>query len=218
MSAPNQSCDVCRDNWRIDECMSHNTLCEQHQKEYDEYRVDRDLRGIIPEHLHGSHPRDLPAGLSDWTGEDHGGLYLYGSVGAGKSHSAAALAKRWYVRHRVDFGFRVAWANVPMTILDTLAAFSSGQDASSIWDRMESASLLILDDIGIETPKDWVRMRLYALVEYRLNKRLPMIVTSNLDLGALSERLGSPQIASRLAQVCTQFSFEGMPDRRLEGL
>lgn len=219
MSDQRLLCDVCRGDYTVADFTQYNDVCEHHKQQRQEQDMAKRFREWLPPCLMHAEPHDLPAALAQWTGEDSTGLYLYGPVGSGKSHAAAALAKQWQAHQPYEamFGKRL-WANVPRVILDTLGDFAGQRDPSERWEKMEKADLLVLDDIGIETPKDWVRMRLYALIEHRLNYRLPMIVTSNLDLGQLSERLESPQIASRIAQVCMQFSFEGSPDRRLAAL
>jgi hypothetical protein len=75
-----------------------------------------------------------------------------------------------------------------------------------------NAELLVLDNVE-GTEKEWVLLRLYGLVEHRVNRGLPMIVTSKYAVAALSQRL-TPDIASRLSGCAAQVSFEGKPDRR----
>lgn len=215
MSSPKQSCEVCRGSFTVDDVYLFLDVCDEHRTEAEKRRAEKALRAVIPPLLHHAHPRDLPVVLSLWKGEPGSGLYLYGPVGSGKSHAAAALLKRAYVeelkRGREPHPF---WMNVPETILTTLNAISRRQDAGALWDMAQRASILVLDDIGIEQPKEWIRMRLYGLMEHRLNYQLPTIATSNLDLGQLADRLESPQIASRLSQMTAQVSFANQKDRR----
>ena len=53
---------------------------------------------------------------------------------------------------------------------------------------------MILDDFGRQTTTPWAQEKLYQVVNYRYNARLPMVVTTNCSL----DELDTP-IASRLA-------------------
>jgi DNA replication protein DnaC len=207
---------VCRGSFAIAEALPVLELCDEHWEAMVQHRAAEALRRTIPPGLHHAHPRDLPELVAGWSSLDGTGLYLYGPVGVGKSHAAAALVKKaWMEQFRAGRSAHAVWLNVPSAILATLAAFGRrSADASKAWDEAQSSSVLVLDDIGVEDPKDWVRARLYGLVEHRLQHRLPTIVTSNLDLGQLADRLGSPQIASRLSQMTAQVSFASSSDRR----
>ena len=61
--------------------------------------------------------------------------------------------------------------------------------------------LLVLDDLGAEKPSDWMRDRLYTLVNRRYESNLPIIVTTNKDITSLEEHVGK-RIVSRLCEMC----------------
>ncbi len=208
-------CYVCDGIYSVGDANDFLPMCSTHAGEYQAVRTERLLRAAIPPDFHDAKPSDLSDDLQGW--DCATGLYLYGPVGTGKSHAAAAMTKRWYV-HQKKLGNdpTVHWMNVPTAILLTLAEFGKGVAGkpATLWDAATSVGLLVLDDIGVEQPKEWVRTRLYGLVEHRKQQRLTTIVTSNLDLGGLADRLDSPQIASRLRQLCAPVSFDGKPDRR----
>jgi len=209
-------CDICAGSYTVEDAVQWIETCSRHEDAVEAHRFEQLLRSVLPAGLHEAHPRDLTGDLADWSCES--GLYLFGPVGAGKSHAAVALVKRWAVhRTKLGLGARPVWLNMPTAILQTLGEFSKGDSGKpgKLWDAATEADLLVLDDLGVEQTKDWVRLRLYGLVEYRLHNALPMIVTSNLSLGDLGSYLGSPQIASRLSQVCAQVSFVGKSDRRV---
>lgn len=209
-------CEVCRGSFTIDDAFLFLDICKHHRDAIERVQSERALRKIIPGDLHDAHPRDLMPMLTQWQAAPGAGLYLFGPVGRGKSHAAAALLKRAYVGAlKAGSHPTPVWMNVPDTILDTMSRIGRRQDTAIVWDTAQRASILVMDDIGIEQPKEWVRLRLYTLIEYRLHHRLPTIVTSNMDLGELGDRLDSPQIVSRLSQMTAQVSFENQPDRRL---
>lgn len=139
------------------------------------------------------------------------GIYLHGAVGCGKTHTAWALAGQWK-----EIGGRdpLFW-NVSELIRSIKKDF--GKHA---YDRdreeeyiMEHRGLLFLDDLGAEMATDFVQDTLYLIVNRRYEERLPVIITSNLDLGELSDRVGD-RIASRIAGMCDVVELEGT-DRRL---
>ena len=78
---------------------------------------------------------------------------------------------------------------------------------------MEHHGLLFLDDLGAENATDFVRDTLYLIINRRYEGKLPVIITSNLDLGELSDSVGD-RIASRIAGMCDMVELEG-GDRRL---
>ena len=80
--------------------------------------------------------------------------------------------------------------------------------------RFHSADLLIVDDLGTETPGAFHTSCLYDLLSRRLMARLPTILSTNLLPGALEERY-SPAIASRILGEFTQLRFVGDDIRKI---
>jgi DNA replication protein DnaC len=195
-----------------------DVLCGEHRDAVENAKATRALKATIPALHQVARPSDLtlPA-LRDWAPTNGSGLYLYGPVGSGKSFAAAALMKRAYI-HSLRAGIEAhpIWMNVPIEQLQTNADISAKRWArpAERWLNAQAASVLVLDDIGMEQPKENIRTRMYGLIEHRVQHRLPTIITSNLDLDKLATRLESPQIASRISQMCSQVSFEGSEDRR----
>jgi DNA replication protein DnaC len=68
--------------------------------------------------------------------------------------------------------------------------------------------LLALDDLGSENPTHWARDRLYTLINGRYLGQRPTIVTTNLSLEALAERLGDRTV-SRLWGTSLAINFRG---------
>lgn len=216
MSDLKSSCDVCRGMFTVEESTAWMQLCDDHHAAVSMRIAEQALRTVIPAGLHHARPSDLPSGIADWSAQDGTGLYFYGGVGVGKSHAAAALLKKGYMElYNNGMNPMPGWLNVPSAIVATMnAASRRTSEAGLLWDNAQRATILVLDDIGMEAPRDWIRMRLYGLIEHRLHHRLPTLVTSNLDLAQLAEHLDSPQIASRLSQMTAQVSFKGRKDRR----
>jgi len=115
-------------------------------------------------------------------------LLLTGTYGCGKTHLAAAIAN-----HCLAQGEPVLFLNTP-DLLDYLrATFAPGADVSygERFDEIRTAPTLILDDLGTESPTNWATEKLYQLLNYRYNARLPTVITTNRDLKDIDPRVGS---------------------------
>lgn len=139
------------------------------------------------------------------------GLYLYGSVGTGKTHIAYALKKHLDEQTR----FRAEFWNTSELMQDIKEDFD--RDAYSktrTFDRMTDEKMpIFLDDIGSEKLTDWVLERFYLIINRKYNDMIPVIFTSNYSIEELAERIGD-RIASRIVEMCDIIKIDG-PDRRL---
>lgn len=221
------ACEVCRGTYTIDTAPTWEELCTEHQTAVNRRLEERLLQNVLPKTFHKAVVEDVPPRFATWTGANGVGVYIHGSVGSGKSHTAAALVKRWY-RARLETCNsvenvnlsrypRIMWRNMPDLIQRTRAAFGTrtgAADPEQLWLEAQTAELLVIDDIGIEVPRDWVKQRLYSLVEYRLHEQLPTIWTSNQSLVDLALHLDSTQIVSRIKQSCAVLESNYSADRR----
>ena len=138
------------------------------------------------------------------------GLYLCGNIGSGKTHLAAGMAKVLIEKHHVPTLFHTA-----PELLDKMRP-SDGEPEREAWAQWAmGAELLVLDDLGVEKPTEWVRERLFVLVNHRNRNSLPTVYTSNVGPKDLSTRLGE-RIASRIIETCEFVLMDG-PDHRVEG-
>jgi DNA replication protein DnaC len=78
--------------------------------------------------------------------------------------------------------------------------------------RLTSVDLLHIDDLGAEKRSDWVLEQLYAIVDERYATNRSILVTTNLEVGALEEQIGERTV-SRLAEMCETLPLYG-DDRR----
>lgn len=150
-------------------------------------------------------------GLFEKIKETRRGIYMHGAIGCGKTHAAWALAQQW----EENGGRHPLFWNVSELIRSIKKDFDKHP-----YDRekeeeyiMEHRGLLFLDDLGAERATDFVADTLYLIVNRRYEERLPVIVTSNMDIGELSDRVGD-RIASRIAGMCDVVEMKG-EDRRL---
>ncbi len=127
-----------------------------------------------------------------------GWLVLKGGYGCGKTHLAAAIANR-----RLAGGQPVLFVNTP-DLLDHLRATYSPESTVSYderFDQVRNSPLLILDDLGTQSNSEWAQEKLYQILNYRYNAKLPTVITTNLDLEAIEIRVRSRMVDPSLSQI-----------------
>jgi DNA replication protein DnaC len=138
------------------------------------------------------------------------GLILPGPVGIGKTHIAYAVAL-----DLARFGRSVAAISVPSHFARVRAGIGAGEriptaDAltSNYFGRPWTA--MLLDDIGVEKPTDWLREQMYLLVDACYLRNIALIVTSNLSIEELgSDNSLGERIVSRIVALTTPVPFTG---------
>lgn len=117
-----------------------------------------------------------------------GWLLLHGSYGCGKTHLAAAIANA-----RLAAGQPIMFVNAPDLLDHLRATFGPGSEVSydALFDRVRNIPLLIIDDLGAESPTPWAQEKLYQIFNHRYNAQLPTVVTSNVELERIEPRLRS---------------------------
>lgn len=135
------------------------------------------------------------------------GLYLWGPVGVGKSHTAAALALQ-----AIRQDLTVRWVTGSAWLASIRASFD-GAPRPATPQELAYCDLLVIDDLGAEKPSEWAVEQLLMLVNLVYERDALLIVTSNLRLRDLDKKLGQ-RIASRLVELCDPVELTG-GDRRL---
>ncbi len=137
--------------------------------------------------------------------ENGRGLYFCGGVGTGKTHLAVAVLNELIRRRRVPSLF----VTVP-ELLDNLRETYNkpGRNLDEWMDAVQNADFLVLDDLGSERPTEWVRERIFVIVNHRYREALSTVFTSNIGPKDLAEQLGE-RTASRIIAMCTWVALEG---------
>ena len=123
-----------------------------------------------------------------------GWLVFLGEYGCGKTHLAAAIAN-----HRLREGKPVYLIIAP-DFLDRLRSTFSPESKvtyDECFERAKSAPLLVLDDFGEHSSTPWAQEKLYQLINYRYNARLPTVITMTGFEEHLEEMI-EPRISSRM--------------------
>ena len=124
-------------------------------------------------------------------------LMLTGNAGLGKTHAALAVAGA-----ALDKGYDVIYISSPdfFSRVETLHFGSDpAGEKDALLDTVSGADLLILDDLGTEFNSSFVISTLYSLLNDRLGRRRPTILTTNITDGALLEKLYTEKVASRIS-------------------
>lgn len=163
--------------------------------------------GIPKRYMHAEHERaeDIAGAVLDGQG-----FYIYGNQGTYKTTLAMAAARVLVARGAV----------VRVCVVPNLmeAMRSRTAEDRAVTERLSTCGVLILDDLGKESPTAYACERLFSIINDRYNAMLPVIVTSNYSRGEIARRLSEgdvgPSIASRLVETTRIVHLDGA-DRRL---
>ena len=143
---------------------------------------------------------ELLADLQDYAAAfdlDSENLMFTGNAGLGKTHAALAVAGA-----ALDKGYDVIYISSPdfFSRVETLHFGSDpAGEKDDLLETVTGADLLILDDLGTEFNSSFVISTLYSLLNDRLGRRRPTILTTNITDGALLENLYTEKVASRIS-------------------
>jgi len=130
-----------------------------------------------------------------------GWLVMTGTYGCGKTHLAAAIGN-----YRKGMGDDPIFVVVPDLLDHLRATFSPTSNVSydEMFNRVKSASILIMDDLGTQSATPWAREKLYQIFNERYNAKLPTVITMSCNLEDLDARIRSRMLDGR---VCTIYEI-----------
>lgn len=166
----------------------------------------------VPKRFEDSDFALLPKELQDAvnaTRETRKGIYLWGPVGSGKTYAAYAIRK--HVEEEMKLHVRLYSAP---DMFEMIKDDYAHRDSFNLERILDFKGLLIIDDLGAEKASEWVSATFFRIINKRYELVLPTIITSNLDLGELSDRIGD-RVPSRIAEMCDIIKLEG-DDRRVK--
>ena len=127
-----------------------------------------------------------------------GWLVFQGTNGCGKTHLATAIA---------NYNLKAARPVYVVIIPDFLDHLRSTYSPDSkityddFFERVKGAPLLILDDFGEHSSTSWAQEKLYQLINYRYNTRLPTVITTCCALDDIETRISSRMADHKLSTV-----------------
>lgn len=134
------------------------------------------------------------------------GLYLCGPVATGKTHLAIAVLKEHLAK---------GYGGMFIRAVDFLQRLRPPNNDYSLLDRARETSLLVFDDLGMQSDTQWTFEKITDVIDYRNANLLPTIITSNLTLELMDEGgLEYQRIASRIQEGCEILLIKGGNYRR----
>lgn len=139
------------------------------------------------------------------------GIYIWGGIGSGKTHTIYALKEKTSEALKVVSMLR----NTTELLRDIRTDFDRPWNMKLKEEEtiMDLKGLLFIDDIGAEKMTEWVAETFYLILNHRYNEMLPTIFTSNFPPDQLAERIGD-RIVSRIIGSSDVVKLDG-EDRRL---
>ena len=187
-------------------------------------RIDIYLRkrGVPRRFLH-ARISDFPQSLGKLK-DSMEGVFLTGSRGVGKTHLAVALMReamlaarpvKYLDTYRIDLHKLPLFVSVPELLLEIRDTYNGNEiSEKEVIDKYSWVDVLVLDDLGVEKPSEWVLQTLYIIIDRRYREDLRTIITSNLGIEEVEEKLDD-RIASRIAGMCKVRILQGR-DRRVK--
>lgn len=142
-----------------------------------------------------------------------GNMFIWGPVGAGKTHIAVAAARRFWNEANP---YKVLWLPSEISIAAREAMDSDGASGERRFiEKLGTQKLLIIDDIGAEKRTEFMDALLFRIINARdIDDRPGLIVTSNLSLGDIASMFGDDRITSRINRASRIIDLRGERDHR----
>jgi len=155
----------------------------------------------------------------DWSA----GFMLYSSlnaVGVGKSHLAIAAARAGLMLYqpRTPGESILAVWDMPSYVKAIKSSYDNG-GTEQIQRSASEPAILVMDDVGAEYVKtqDWYQGLLYDILNARWLNRKATIITTNLPLDKLGQRIGTRALSRLLSLTGKPIEMAG-EDYRMRGL
>lgn len=113
------------------------------------------------------------------SGTDKPWFVLLGNVGTGKTHLAKASVN-WIIGRQE----MVVYSTTTELISKARSLIDSGKSDEYV-SHIKQVPYLIIDDLGREYTTDWIKALFYEIIDYRYNRKLHTMFTSNFTLDEL---------------------------------
>ena len=113
------------------------------------------------------------------------GLYFYSNCkGSGKTRMVTSIANELIYEQNMSVKFATS-----VQIINEIKASwdkEEGMSEHQLLDDLAKAEVLIIDDFGMETVRDWIAEKIYQIVNQRYINKMITIFTSNLSIDELA--------------------------------
>lgn len=143
--------------------------------------------------------------------ERNQGLLFWGTVGTGKSYTAACIAN-----YLLEVNTSVVMTSF-VRILQEMQGFDRERE-ETFTNKLNSVKLLIIDDLGAERSTDYALEKVYGIIDNRYRAKKPLILTTNLTLRQMQEAtdIRYARIYDRIFEMCYPMEFSGVSWRKRE--
>lgn len=143
--------------------------------------------------------------------ERNQGLLFWGTVGTGKSYTAACIAN-----YLLEANTSVVMTSF-VRILQEMQGFDRERE-ETFTNKLNSVMLLIIDDLGAERSTDYALEKVYGIIDNRYRAKKPLILTTNLTLRQMQEAtdIRYARIYDRIFEMCYPMEFSGVSWRKRE--
>jgi glycosyltransferase involved in cell wall biosynthesis len=140
------------------------------------------------------------------------GLFLYGTVGSGKTTLMKAVCS---LIRASGSGSDLAVLTTATALFDEYCQYQN--DRANHYEEMRRARYLFLDDLGIEPSRCLIygveRYPIQDIIYARYDRQLVTVITSNLDRSGLRDRYGE-RMYDRMAEMMLPLCFMATSYRR----
>ena len=139
------------------------------------------------------------------------GIIMYGGTGLGKTHLSLAIANVV-----IERGYDVYYGSI-QSIMEKLERehFGRRNPDENEKEAIINADLLIIDDLGVEFTTQFTTAALHDILNSRMLKGLPTIISTNLEMEEIYEKY-TQRIASRLFGSSLPLAFCGRDIRQIK--
>lgn len=148
------------------------------------------------------------------------GLFIYGSIGSGKTYLAACACNKL-----AKEGYKVSFVNLPLFSSRIKTMLENNEYQKEV-DKLIESDFLVIDDIGAESVTSWFRDEiLFTIINERMENKKWTWFTSNEDFTSLKshfeinnrnvkEKVKAERIMSRIKTLSKPLKLLGK-DRRI---
>lgn len=139
------------------------------------------------------------------------GLYLYSDVkGSGKTRLASSITNALVSQHGEDIVF-VKFIDLMAQVRKTFQKDSEMAE-NDVVESYRKASVLIVDDVAIHTATKFEERILYAIMDYRVERKKVTLFTSNVPIDDLEIYYPGERVSDRINRMALEVH---MPEERI---
>ena len=124
-------------------------------------------------------------------------FFIIGSVGCGKTHLTASIAKRV-----IEQGFDVIFDTAQTILYNFEKERFNRADEDEKTDRYFEADMLIIDDLGTEYSGNMTALSLFNIINHRTTAKKSTVISTNLNHAELQKKYDARVISRLFGEFC----------------